>query len=114
MGKWPCNFFIPVEIACRGTDAIIIHEEALEALDEFRKELGGPVSISSGYRSPYHNAVVGGAPRSSHLEGHAFDVRLSGRDKGVLHRMAESLGFTGFGLNYHTFIHIDMGPRRAW
>lgn len=39
--------------------------------------LGVPVYIISGYRSAEHNRAVGGAPRSLHLLGLAFDVRVS-------------------------------------
>ena len=66
------------------------------------------------YFKPYEIAKVGGAPLSSHLKGHAFDVKLGGRDKEVIHRIAKQCGFTGFGLKYNTFIHIDMGRRREW
>lgn len=31
------------------------------------------LTITSGYRSPSHNAAVGGAPNSNHLRGYAFD-----------------------------------------
>jgi zinc D-Ala-D-Ala carboxypeptidase len=111
---WPCKHFSAQEIACNGTGQILIHEEALVALDQLRDALGGPVSLSSAFRSPYHNAVVGGAACSQHLRGHAFDLRLRERRKSAIRESAEMLGFTGFGMNYQTFIHIDMGRRREW
>ena len=113
-GAWPFRFFKPQEIACRGGNTILVNPKALEALDEFRRLVDSPVRLSSAYRSEYHNAKVGGAPRSSHLEGHAFDVRLDGRDKGWLRALAERVGFQGFGMRYQTFIHIDMGRKREW
>ena len=111
---WPCKFFKPHEIACKGTGSILVHVDALEALDQLRMNLGSPIFLSSAYRSPYHNAVVGGAPLSSHLAGHAFDVQLRSMDKTKLREEAESTGFTGFGMRYRTFMHIDMGRRREW
>lgn len=111
---WPCEFFTPQEIACKGTGSILIHTEALMALDQLRKNCGTPLHISSGYRSPYHNASVGGAPLSSHLAAHAYDVRLMGMDKAKLKAEAERVGFRGFGTRYRTFLHIDMGRRREW
>lgn len=111
---WQMKYFKPYEIACRGTGAILINDEGLSALDDLRSLLGNSVSLSSAYRSPYHNAKVGGAPLSSHVKGHAFDVRLQGRDKEVIRRLAEKAGFKGFGMHYNTFIHIDMGRRREW
>ena len=111
---WPCKFFKPHEIACKGTGSILVHVDALEALDQLRMNLGSPIFLSSAYRSPYHYAVVGGAPLSSHLAGHAFDVQLRSMDKTKLREEAESTGFTGFGMRYRTFMHIDMGRRREW
>lgn len=84
------------------------------ALDQLRQNYGTPLHISSAYRSPYHNSVVGGAPLSAHLVGHAYDVQLRGMDKKQLRGEAESVGFTGFGMRYHTFMHIDMGREREW
>jgi len=84
------------------------------ALDQLRKNCGSPLYISSGYRSPYHNSVVGGAVKSAHLMGIAFDVRLRGIDKANLKAEAERVGFSGFGMRYRTFMHIDMGRRREW
>ena len=111
---WPCKFFKPNEISCKGTGSILINTEALMALDELRKNIGAPIYLSSAYRSPYHNASVGGAPRSSHLFGHAFDVELRGMDKTKLRAEAESAGFRGFGMRYRTFMHVDMGRQREW
>lgn len=34
----------------------------------------GPLTVTSGYRSPQLNAAVGGVPNSDHLSGHAADV----------------------------------------
>ena len=93
---------------------IKINEEALSCLDALRSNLGHSIRLSSAYRSPYHNAKVGGAPKSSHLEGYAFDVQLQGRDKEVIRKVAQDCGFKGFGMRYQTFIHIDMGRRRQW
>jgi len=111
---WPYKFFKPEEIACKGTGSILIHTEALMALGLLREKCGAPLYLSSAFRSPYHNAVVGGAPLSSHLLGHAFDVRLTGLDKTKLKAEAENVGFTGFGMKYRTFVHIDMGRKREW
>lgn len=116
---WPAVYFKPLEIACQGTGEIAVNDDALDALDMFRSLIGGPVTVSSAYRSAYHNARVGGAPLSSHtLRGAhgpcAFDIKLNGRDKDLIRRCAEKAGFTGFGMNYQTFVHIDMAKKRIW
>lgn len=46
-------------------------------LDPLRDALG-PVSISSGYRSPRVNKLVGGASSSQHVMGQAADFTVSG------------------------------------
>ena len=114
LNNWPYRYFKPQEIACKGTGKIFINEEALHCLDALRSNLGHSINLSSAYRSPYHNAKVGGAPKSSHLEGHAFDVQLQGKDKETIRKIAEKVGFKGFGMRYQTFIHIDIGRRRSW
>ena len=111
---WPCEFFSPKEIACKGTGEILVNVAALQALDEFRKALGVPFSPNSAYRSAYHNARVGGAPLSQHRLGTAFDIPLAVGSKEAIEGAARSVGFTGFGLNYRTFVHIDMGRARTW
>ena len=114
LGGWPYRYFKPNEVGWQGTGKILVNEDALAALDNLRSHLGHSINLSSAYRSPYHNSKIGGAPRSSHLQGHAFDVRLQGRDKEVIRKVAEQVGFKGFGMRYQTFIHIDMGRRRTW
>lgn len=111
---WDLKYFVPAEIACKGTGKILVNLHALRCLDNFRAMLGNPIKLSSAYRSPYHNAKVGGAPRSSHLQGHAFDVVLNGKDKEEIRSVAEKCGFKGFGMRYQTFVHIDIGRRRSW
>lgn len=43
-------------------------------LQPLRDALATPVSISSGYRCPEVNALVGGVPTSQHTKGEAADV----------------------------------------
>ena len=111
---WSSQFFSPVEIACRRSGELLVNDDALEKLDAFRREIGGPVIISSAYRSAYHNAHVGGAPLSQHRLGAAFDVVLAGHEKETIRAAASAAGFRGFGMNYRTFIHIDLGRARTW
>ena len=110
--RWPN--FTPWEIASRGDGSVLLIEDALDALQAARNTLGRPMRINSAYRDPVHNALVGGAPRSKHKEGHAFDVSLAGHDKSRLVSILRECGFRGFGLRYQTFVHVDMGPRRDW
>lgn len=45
-----------------------------EVLEPLRQHLGKPIIISSGYRCPKLNKLVGGSPNSQHLTGEAADL----------------------------------------
>lgn len=48
-----------------------------EAIAEpIRQKIGQPITISSGYRSPTLNRLIGGAKRSDHSFGRALDLQL--------------------------------------
>ena len=113
-GAWPSRYFRPIEIACRGDGSIKVNSDALSCLDNLRSLLGRPIHLSSAYRSPYRNAACGGAPKSSHLAGIAFDVQLRGHDKEEIRKVADRVGFKGMGLRYNSFIHLDTSRRRTW
>ena len=85
----------------------------LDCLDVLRSRFNRPLRVLSAFRSPYHNAKVGGAPMSRHLIGDAVDLSIVNEDKLLLKRLAKDLGFTGFGY-YRTFLHIDLGRKREW
>lgn len=92
-----------------------MNEEALDKLQALRTALGHPLLITSAYRSPEHNAKVGGAKNSLHLEGRAFDVRMDNHDPVAFEAAARKAGFSGFG--YYAkqgFLHIDNGVSRRW
>ena len=112
---WHWPNFSPAEIACRGTGAIRIHADALDKLQALRDRLSKPLIVISGYRSPEHNRAVGGAARSKHMEGTAFDVAMTNHDPVAFEAAARELGFLGFGFYPRSgFMHIDLGPARQW
>jgi hypothetical protein len=43
-------------------------------LDPLREKYGKPIVVSSGYRCPTLNRLVGGAPTSQHIRGEASDI----------------------------------------
>lgn len=49
--------------------------ELLRRVNLFRAEYGKPMYVTSGYRSPEHNAKIGGAKSSSHMSCQALDFR---------------------------------------
>lgn len=46
----------------------------IEVLDPLRIAVGKPLVVTSGYRSPEINRLIGGAPTSDHILGRAADV----------------------------------------
>ena len=128
-------------MACRdGTpypEAYEIRWAILKAeLDTIREAFGGPLIVVSGYRSPDHNASIGGAKASQHMEGRAVDLRplkknLSVGDINRLHDVVNTLleqgklpAVGGVGvyplikdrrthLLFPGFVHIDCRPRPA-
>ena len=56
---------------------------AEQVFQPIRDHFGVPIYISSGYRSPALNEVIGGSPRSFHSHGMALDLDQDGRNKGV-------------------------------
>ncbi len=111
--RWPN--FSPAEIACRGTGKVLIFEPALDKRQALRDRLGKPLIVRSAYRSPEHNRAVGGATRSKHLDGAAFDIAMANHDPVAFEAAAREVGFLGFGFYPRSgFIHVDLGPARQW
>lgn len=109
--RWPN--FTPKEIACKGSQSIVINEQALDTLQKARTLLGAPMRINSAYRGIEWNHEVGGSKNSRHKNGSAFDISVGNHNyEELLEALMES-GFTGIGL-YNTFIHVDTGRPRTW
>ncbi|WP_246448865.1 D-Ala-D-Ala carboxypeptidase family metallohydrolase [Paracoccus amoyensis] len=90
-GTWRWPNFSPAEIACRGTGKLLINEPALDKLQALRDRLGKPLIVRSAYRSPEHNRTVGGATRSKHLDGAAFDIAMPSSRLASTHRSRSTL-----------------------
>ena len=87
-------------------------------LQVLREELGRPIRIISGYRSPKYNRRIGGAKRSQHMTAKAADIKVSGMTpaevKAVIVRLIKEgkMHSGGIGL-YTTFTHYDVRGRNA-
>ena len=90
-----------------------MNDDFLHALDEARHIAGVPFRINSGFRSPAHNARVGGSAASSHLSGWAADISAtsSNRRWKIIEALIQ-VGFTRIGVA-DTFVHVDMDPDKA-
>lgn len=53
----------------------------LQVLEPARKITNRPIIITSGYRCPRLNSIVGGRPNSYHTKGMAADIKITGEDE---------------------------------
>lgn len=90
--------------------------QALAELLEQVRELCGnkPVLISSGYRSPAINRLVGGSANSQHMLGLAADFTIPGFGTpfDVCKRIIESgIAFDQLIYEYGSWVHLSATPR---
>lgn len=88
-------------------------ETMVQAVDEIRRRLGVPVTVTSGLRCIPHNAEVGGVSNSRHLTGDAADI-TSSLSPSQMQAVAEAvLGDTG-GIGLYSWgIHVDTREVKA-
>ena len=103
------------EFACGdGSDAVLVAPRLVMVLETIRAHFGAAVTINSGYRTPEHNAKVGGAAHSQHCYGMAADISVKGQTPAAVAAFARTLmpDWGGVGV-YKSFIHIDVREARA-
>ncbi len=89
-------------------------------LQALRDNLGKPITVISGYRTPEHNAAVGGSKNSLHMTARAADIRAQGITPEAVHaailRLIDSGRMQDGGLSlYPTFVHYDIrGHKARW
>ena len=80
------------ELRCRdGSDTVMVDEALMLLLQCIREHFGKAVTITSGYRTPAHNAKAGGTRFSQHLYGRAADIRVQGASVEEVAACAERL-----------------------
>jgi uncharacterized protein YcbK (DUF882 family) len=119
------NNFKLDEFTCR--DGSVVPDEYLpnvinlcENLQILREELGRPIIVISGYRSPDYNTKIKGAKRSQHLFAKAADIVVPGmtslevRDTIIKLIKEGKMRKGGVGI-YPTFTHYDVrGFNARW
>ena len=104
------------EFACKdGSDKILIDTALVEYLQRIRNWAGAPLIISSGYRTPEHNAAIGGSRSSYHTKGRAADIYVKDRKKSIqeIARYAQAIGVLGIEENKDSnYVHIDTRPSK--
>ena len=105
-------YFSEDELRCKGTGEIHMDEDFMTKLVALRKELGQPMTITSGYRDGAYNEVIGGGKTSAHLLGKAVDVACYGEKAFNIIKLGIKHGFTGIGVKQNShpgkrFVHLD-------
>lgn len=78
------------EFQCLCCKRVKLDSRLIPVLENARAYVGLPVIITSGYRCPEHNRMVGGAPDSDHLYGWAADIVVDGVEP---ERLAQVVGY---------------------
>lgn len=84
------------ELRCKcgcepSTDVLERLERLSHGLERLRADVRQPITVISGHRCAAHNARVGGARRSRHIEGDAADIQTRGWTGEQLRARAEGL-----------------------
>ena len=122
MAKITKNFSLE-EFKCKdGSDipntALLNIVELARNLEVLRTAINKPITITSGYRSPEHNAKIKGAKDSQHVKGTAADIKVKGMTpkevaliiEGLIEQKKMKQG--GIGI-YPSWVHYDHRGRKA-
>lgn len=112
------KYFRPEEFACQcGCGAKNINHDLVIILEKIREHYGKPVRINSGVRCKTHNARVGGAANSQHLDtyANAADIgTISGTTPRAMAAYVETLMPNTGGIGIYSWgIHVDVRKTKA-
>lgn len=97
------------EFACKdGSPITFVDDYLVCMLDILREKIGKPIIITSGYRTPEHNAKVDGAKYSYHMCGMAADIRVNGMTAKELAKELDKIVPNACGIIvYSGWVHFD-------
>lgn len=106
------KYFKPEEFSCKcgkcGHGYDMMDEKLLVMLDALREKAGIPLVLSSAFRCPVHNKVVGGVTESSHTKGKAVDIRCTdSKNRFKILKAAFEVGFRRIEPK-STWVHVDV------
>ena len=111
---WPANRWPNIsfaELACRETGECLLDGALMDALQRVRA-ICGPLTVTSGYRSPRHSKEAAkGRSGGPHTLGKAADIRCAGTQAFEILHTALDEGFTGIGIAQRgedRFLHLDV------
>lgn len=108
-GSFPCPC-----AACKASPSPAGISQALAAhLNAMETLIAGSITVTSGRRCPAHNAAIGGAPDSQHLQGMAADIATDTSSAAyALVKAAFAVGVPFIEVAPH-HVHIDLRPGPA-
>ena len=114
-GKVSKHFRVREFASKDGADKVLIDDDLVDLLEDIREAAGGKaITINSGYRSPEHNAAVGGVSNSQHVKGTAADIVVEGTDPLTVGQIAEHFLNKKGGIGvYKSFTHVDTRATRS-
>lgn len=97
----------------KNNEIVGLKPEFVTLLDKARGIAGVPFIITSGFRTPEQNKLVGGVEDSSHEIGLAVDLRIKDSISGAKILLAlVKVGFTRFGFYKDGHLHVDFDNSR--
>lgn len=89
-------------------------KDTAERMEEVRKLLGNaPITVTSGYRSPFVNKIVGGSITSAHMSGRAVDFICP--SFGTPFEVAKAIAASDIVFDQliyeETWVHISFDPK---
>jgi hypothetical protein len=102
-GKYPPDFDVK--------EILFPYQYFFDCFDEIREQWNAPIRVTSGYRCPMYNAMVGGKVLSAHMFGLALDLDCKDSSEvehlgGLIEELHPDLR-RGEYTKEGTFIHID-------
>lgn len=86
-------------------------------LDPLREKIGKPLHITSGYRSPEYNKIIGGSINSQHMNGEAADIDgdVTGVSNKLIFETLKTLPFDQliweFGGDEPDWVHVSYSKK---
>lgn len=98
------------EFACKdGSQVVFIDDHLVSILDILRNQIGKPVIITSGYRTPEWNKKCDGAKYSYHMRGMAADIRVNGISAKQIANKLNAIVPDECGIIvYKSWVHFDV------
>ena len=109
------NNFKVKEFRCKdGTDKVLVDVAFVQnKLQNIRDFFNAPITINSAYRTESWNKKQGGAKKSYHLTGQAFDIVVKGHTPQEVAGYARQIGIMGV-IEYNGFVHVDSRKEKYW